>query len=84
MATPAYNRPDVNAVHREHRLLLEQCVAALSELLQSVFVKRAFREESEQEVSSELEIPVGTVKSRFNEGRKRVAKCLKAKMGGIF
>lgn len=76
-------RPDFIAIQRERRLLVEQCAAALSETLQPVFLKRAFHEKTEQEVALELEVPVGTVKSRFNEARKRVAICLKSKTGGV-
>ena len=82
-STPAHSRPDFIAVQREHRLFVEQCAEVLSEALRSVFVKRAFSEHSEQEVALELEVPIGTLKSRFNEGRKQVARCLKLKMGGV-
>lgn len=49
-------------------------VAYLAESYRSVIVKRYFQSKGVSEIAAELDLPVGTVKSRLNFGREQVKK----------
>lgn len=51
-------------------------VAYLSHMYREIIVRRYFYSQSDIQISAELNIPVGTVKSRLNYGRKQIKKGL--------
>lgn len=61
--------PEDIAIQRQWRAALERAIDRLSDDHREVFVLRAVQGLSEQEVAELIEIPVGTVKSRYNRAR---------------
>ena len=59
------------ARHIDTRLALENALDGLPEPLQIVLVLRQWHEKSYEEIAAILNVPVGTVRSRLNEARKR-------------
>lgn len=59
---------------REEAESIRREVAYLTESYRSVVVKHYFQGKGVNEISSELGLPVGTVKSRLNFGRKQMKK----------
>ena len=57
-------------------LMVRDAVAALPDRMRSVAVLRFLGEYSEPEIADALGIPVGTVKSRLNRARARLAEAL--------
>ena len=55
------------------------CLVQLSEEFQTMIILRDFQELSYEIISSIMEIPIGTVKSRINRGRIKLTKLLKEK-----
>ena len=55
------------------------CLHQLSEEFKIMIILRDFQELSYDVISRIMEIPVGTVKSRINRGRIKLAVLLKAK-----
>jgi RNA polymerase sigma-70 factor (ECF subfamily) len=73
-------RPDSPRDHAEERetaAALEGCLEALPEHLRMAFVLRVYDEAAYDAIGRVLECPVGTVKSRLNEARRRLRDCLK-------
>jgi len=63
------DRPDRAAMRAEVRALMEAHIDALPEAFRTVFVLRAVEEMSVEEVSSALELPEATVRTRFFRAR---------------
>ena len=55
------------------------CLSDLSEEFQIMIILRDFQELSYEVISSIIEVPTGTVKSRINRGRIKLVKLLKEK-----
>jgi RNA polymerase sigma-70 factor, ECF subfamily len=60
----------------EAGILVREAVAALPHRMRAVVVLRYFGQFSEPEIAEALEIPVGTVKSRLQRARTRLATAL--------
>lgn len=71
------NRPEKAKLSRAIR----ECLALLSEKLQNVAILRLIYELDETATAEELEIAVGTVKSRLSNARKALQPCLSQKLG---
>ena len=60
-------------------IVFMDCLVQLSEEFQTMIILRDFQELSYEIISSIMEIPIGTVKSRINRGRIKLTKLLKEK-----
>lgn len=69
--------PEDLAVARERQERLWRAMDELPEKLRIVMVLAAIREHEMAEVALLLELPIGTVKSRLHEARKRLAERLR-------
>jgi RNA polymerase sigma-70 factor (ECF subfamily) len=69
--------PEDLAVARERQDRLWRAMDELPEKLRIVMVLAAIREHEMAEVALLLELPIGTVKSRLHEARKRLAERLR-------
>lgn len=69
---------DVSAVHEgiEAGIVVREAVAALPHRMRAVVVLRYFGGFTEPEISQALAVPVGTVKSRLQRARARLATAL--------
>ncbi len=68
--------PDEQLAHKEQRARLELAIRDLSPKLRDVLVLRLSNELSYDEIADILSIPVGTVKSRLNQGQKKLREAL--------
>ncbi len=59
---------------RERRRLVHQVMAEMSESLASVLMLRDFQGLSYDEIAAFFEVPVGTIKSRLNRGRRELVR----------
>ena len=74
------NLPEQEIIRKEQQDKVKQVLAELPEKIQVVMYLFYTAELSLQEISVTLEIPVGTVKSRLNKGRKQVKKRMEVYM----
>ena len=65
-------RPSLESLvaHKERASLVQKAILALPDASRAVLVLREYEELSYQEISSTLDIPLGTVMSRLNYARK--------------
>ena len=65
-------RPSLESLvyHKERASLVQKAILALPDASRAVLVLREYEELSYQEISSALDIPLGTVMSRLNYARK--------------
>lgn len=61
----------------EQKQLLHKCIAMLDSDQREIIILRYINELSYDEIEQILKIPEGTIKSRLNRGRKKLAKLLK-------
>lgn len=69
--------PYKDMVRRNIKARIETEISRLPSVFREVVILRDMRELCYEEISSILDIPIGTVKSRVNRGRKRLQKKLK-------
>jgi RNA polymerase sigma-70 factor (ECF subfamily) len=62
--------PESLVSHRERTIMVQKAILSLPEASRAVLVLREYEGMSYQEISSTLDIPVGTVMSRLNYARK--------------
>jgi RNA polymerase sigma-70 factor (ECF subfamily) len=62
--------PESLVSHRERTIMVQEAILSLPEASRAVLVLREYEGMSYQEISSTLDIPVGTVMSRLNYARK--------------
>jgi len=67
---------------REQILMLKKAIAELPEPIRICLTLREFEGYSYQEIAEELNIPLGTVKSRINRGRLELLKLFEREEGG--
>ena len=67
---------------REQILMLKKAIAELPEPIRICLTLREFEGYSYQEIAEELDIPLGTVKSRINRGRLELLKLFEREEGG--
>ena len=72
---PAHN-PEEEAEEKEVLALLHRCFQELSLLDQQVFMMRAVREDSYQEITQILDLPQGTVASKYTRAKEKIKECL--------
>jgi RNA polymerase sigma-70 factor (ECF subfamily) len=68
--------PAEEAEGKEVIALLHRCFQELSLLDQLVFMMRAVREDSYQEITQVLDLPQGTVASKYNRAKEKIKECL--------
>lgn len=73
---PDTERVEARVEERERRDLVKRAVLSLPEASRAVLVLREYEGMSYQEIAAALEIPVGTVMSRLNYARTRLAEWL--------
>lgn len=71
------SRPDVTVEQRDQVALLRRAMAKLPPTYREPVALRDVHELSYEEIADRLQLPVGTVKSRINRGRKELALHLK-------
>jgi RNA polymerase sigma-70 factor (ECF subfamily) len=69
--------PEAAVIGKERAVLFQQAVQSLPYAARSVLVLREYGGLSYQEISSVLDVPVGTVMSRLNYARNRLRDLLK-------
>lgn len=75
---PSYiTLPDEQIVNKETKTILLDVLGKLPNNIKTVMFMRFFEEKSYEEISDELQIPVGTVKGNVNRGRKKLVEMLK-------
>lgn len=78
LAAMAEHDPRAHAERQELDEALQQCLDALPEHYRLAFVLRTFEDLSYEEIGQTLNCPIGTVKSRINQARKRLRERLEA------
>jgi len=71
---PSTDDPQSRSQVRERRRLVHQALADMSESLASVLMLRDLQGLSYEEIAGFLEVPVGTIKSRLNRGRRELVR----------
>jgi len=74
-------RPDRHVVADQRRELIQDAIEALPEKYHTVIVMRHQQEKSYEEIASELDLPLGTVKAHIFRARKLLYKYLRDKRG---
>jgi RNA polymerase sigma-70 factor (ECF subfamily) len=69
--------PEGEAEQKEVLRALSHCFQELSLPDQQVFMMRAVREESYQDITKILNLPQGTVASKYNRAKEKIKECLK-------
>lgn len=68
--------PAEEAEGKEVIVILHRCFRELPLLDQQVFMMRAVREDSYQEITQILNLPQGTVASKYNRAKEKIKECL--------
>ena len=76
MAGSEHPPPDATVAREQLRRLLERAIAEMPEIFRTVFVLREVEGLSVEETAECLDIPAGTVKTRFLRARKRLRESL--------
>ena len=71
---PSDADPQRESQVRERRRLVHQVLAEMSEGLASALLLRDFQGLSYEEIAGFFEVPVGTIKSRLNRGRRELVR----------
>lgn len=75
-AAPASDSPRDTAIAHEVEEALAACLGGLPEQFREAFVLRTQAGMDYARIAETLECPLGTVKSRISEARRRLAQCL--------
>jgi len=82
LAQTAVHGPETSLVEKETKALVWEGLNRLSADMRMVIILRDLQGESYEEVAEILSLPLGTVKSRVNRARIRLAEVLKEYRGG--
>ena len=69
-------KPDISIENHERRAQVQRAVQALPEASRAVVILREYENLSYREIAETLDIPIGTVMSRLNYARTRLAELL--------
>lgn len=69
--------PDERIISEQHSLQIEKCMNALPEKYRQMAKMRFEREMSYEEIASQLELPIGTVKTQIHRARERLCKLIR-------
>lgn len=75
--------PEAALLQKERSLAVQQAISSLPEASRAVLVLREYGGLSYQEISSALDIPLGTVMSRLNYARDRLKAILSPEMSDL-
>ena len=75
------NTPEEKIIFESDKTKLKECVWSLPEKLRSVFILKEYSGHSCEEISDLLRVKLGTVHSRLNRGREKVAKLMEVLNG---
>ena len=75
--------PEELAQNREQSTLIQKAILALPDACRAVLILREYEELSYQEISSTLDIPIGTVMSRLNYARSLLREKLEPRLTSI-
>lgn len=78
---PSRDDPQLDAQTRERRRLVHRTLSEMPEELATVVLLRDLQGWSYDEVSTFLEIPLGTIKSRLNRARKELVSRVEVHLG---
>jgi RNA polymerase sigma-70 factor (ECF subfamily) len=73
-------RPEANALRDERAHAVRSAIAGLPEQTRAALVLREYEGLSYQEIADVLDVPIGTVKSRLNDARRRLRVALASYM----
>ncbi len=73
------NEPDKDILNASLRVDLKKCLSNLALDFKTIIILRDIQELSYDEISTIVELPLGTVKSRINRARIKLHECLKNK-----
>tara|TARA_B000000475_G_C15955845_1_gene430741 strand:+ start:128 stop:697 length:570 start_codon:yes stop_codon:yes gene_type:complete len=73
------NEPDKDILNASLRYDLKKCLSNLPLDFKTIIILRDIQELSYDEISTIVELPLGTVKSRINRARIKLYECLKNK-----
>ncbi len=68
--------PEANLIREENKKMVWKSLNVLSSEIRLTVILRDIQGKSYEEIAEELDLPVGTVKSRVNRGRLQLAKIL--------
>ncbi len=77
---PADDDPQQRVQKRERRRLVHQVLAEMSESLASTLMLRDLQGLSYEEIAGFFEVPVGTIKSRLNRGRRELVRRIEERL----
>lgn len=78
-------QPDEEVEWNEVLHILHLCVQELSLIDQEVFFMRAVREDSYEHIMQVLNLPLGTVATKYNRAKQKIKTCLeKQGVSGVF
>ena len=72
--------PETALLQKEHALAVQQAILSLTEAGRAVLVLREYGGLSYQEISTTLDIPLGTVMSRLNYARNQLKQLLESQL----
>jgi len=73
------NEPDKDILNHSLKEDLKECLLELPLDFKTIIILRDIQELSYDEISTIVELPLGTVKSRINRARLKIYECLKQK-----
>jgi len=68
--------PEDQALYKELRREVRECLAELPEDLQQAIILKDFKDLTQKQAAEALELPLGTFKSRLKNARERLKECL--------
>lgn len=77
---PGSDDPHASTVRKQRLELAQAALAGLPEELAQLILLRDFADWSYEELAAELELPLGTVKSRLNRARRELAGALSLRL----
>ena len=77
---PSGDDPRQRTQTRERRRMVHQVLAEMSESLASVLMLRDLQGLSYEEIAGFFEVPVGTIKSRLNRGRRELVRRIEERL----
>ena len=80
---PSGDDPQRHSQRRERRRLVHQVLAEMSENLASVLMLRDLQGLTYEEIAGFFEVPVGTIKSRLNRGRRELVRRVEERLAAI-
>lgn len=81
LASETFESPEDGVMKEETKKTIWEGLSALSSDIRMIVILRDIQGKKYEEIAEIMNLPLGTVKSRVNRGRLRLAKILKEKKG---